>query len=135
MHCDRLLHRHAPNAVGPGRLAGGSHGRIAVDARPQHVQAGQRGPQALLSRAAAEQRLIKDQARSVVRHGREPQVPDVLDGPERGPHGHRAVRFEQQPRPGIGAPAGEGLDQDVHAEREPLPGEYLLQGPRDRGLP
>jgi hypothetical protein len=38
-----------------GRLAVGSHQRIAVNPGPQRVQAAQHGPQALLSRSASQE--------------------------------------------------------------------------------
>jgi hypothetical protein len=134
VHGGRLLHGHAGDAIGPGFLAAGRHQRIAVHASPEHVQVIEQGPHALLSGAAGQQRLVQDQARSLAGHDRQPLVPGVLDGPERGPYGHGAVWFEHQPGPGIVAPAGERLDQHIHPEREPRLREYLLQGAGDRAL-
>jgi hypothetical protein len=114
VHGGRLLYSHAGDAIGPGRLAAGRHQRIAVHASPEYVQVTEQGPHALLPGPAGQQRLVQDQARSLAGHDRQPLVPGVLDGPERGPHGHGAVWFEHQPGPGIVAPAGERLDQDVH---------------------
>jgi hypothetical protein len=135
VHSNRLLHRHAPDAVRPSCLPVGSHERVAVNTSPQHVQTAQQGPQALLSCSASQEYLVKDEERSMVGHGRKALVPDILSSPEHGPRRHRVVRFEHESRPRIPALAGESLDQDVYAEREPQPRKYFLQGPRDRGLP
>ena len=135
VHSNSLLHRHALNAIRSCCLAVGSHERIAVNTRPQHVKTVQYGLQVLLSCTTSQEYLVKDQERSTVGHGRKALVPDIRSSPEYGPHCHCAVRFEHESRPRIPASARETLDQDVYAEREPLLRKYLLQGPRNRGLP
>ena len=135
MHSERLDHRHACDPVRSVRLSAGSNSRIAVDPCPQNVQVAQQAPQSLLSCAASQEYLVKNQERSMASHFCEALVPDLLDGPELRFHRNDSIGLEHEARSRIVSPTRQSLSKYVRAESKPQPRQDVLQRPGNRGLP
>jgi hypothetical protein len=142
VHLQRLRHGHPGDTVASSPLAGGGHGRIAVDTDPEHDQSFERGGEPPLTRCALEQHLVDDDPEAPGGHRGHSVVPGCLDRPPSRVDDDGPVDPEAQERWPIG-PGGcladerrrERLDEVVHPERDPRSIEQILQAAGDRRLP